>query len=66
MLIHVYQIISDDYNLLFQAYYDTDLQIRARIEKLFSLFLVQTYAVGTQKNCLIETVLLSTQNTCLD
>ena len=36
-----YQIISDDYNLLFQAYYDTGLQIRVCIEKLFSLFLVQ-------------------------
>ena len=42
------------------------LQIRVRIGKLFSLFLIQTYVVGTQKKLLNETVLLSTQNTCLN
>ena len=42
------------------------LQLRVRIGKLFSLFLIQSYVVGTQKNCLNETVLLSTQNTCLN
>ena len=41
------------------------LQIRVRIGNLFSLFLIQTYAVGTQKNYLNQTVLLSTQNICL-
>ena len=30
--------------------------------KLFFLFLIKTYVMGIQKNCLIETVLLSTQN----
>ena len=34
--------------------------------KLFSLFLIQTYVMGTQKNRLNETVLLSTENTCLN
>ena len=42
------------------------LKIIVRIGKLFSLFLIQTYVVGTQKNRLNETVLLSTQNTCLN
>ena len=31
----------------------------------FSYFSTKTYVVGTQKNSLNETVLLSTQNTCL-
>ena len=31
-----------------------------------SYFLTKTYVVGTQKNCLNEMVLLSTQNKCLD
>ena len=34
------------------------------IKKIFSYFSTKTYVVGTQKDCLIETVLLSTQNTC--
>ena len=33
-------------------------------EKCFSYFSTKTYVVGTQKNCLNETVLLSTQNIC--
>ena len=41
-------------------------QIRVRNWKLFSYFLNKTYLVGIQKNRLIETVLLSTQNTCLN
>ena len=40
------------------------LQIRVCIEKLF--FSSKTYVVGTQKKRLNETVLLSTQNTCLN
>ena len=39
------------------------LQIREPIWNLFFLFLNQTYVVGTQKNRLDETVLLSAQNT---
>ena len=36
------------------------------IENNFSHFSIKTYVVGTQKNRLNETVLLSTQNTCLN
>ena len=36
-------------------------QIRVRNWKLFSYFSTKTYVVGTQKNRLDETVLLSTQ-----
>ena len=35
------------------------------IKILFSNFSTKTYVVGTQKNGLNETVLLSTQNICL-
>ena len=35
-------------------------------ENCFSYFSTKTYVVGTQKNRLDETVLLSTQNTCLN
>ena len=41
-------------------------QIRVCIEKLFFLFSSKTYVVGTQKNRLNETVLLSTQNACFN
>ena len=43
-----------------------DPQIRVRNSKLFSYFSTKTYVVGTQKNRPIETVLLNTQNTCLN
>ena len=33
-------------------------------EKQFSQFSTKTYVVGTQKNRLNETILLSTQNIC--
>ena len=35
-------------------------------ENYFSYFSTKTYVVSTQKNRLDETVLLSTQNTCLN
>ena len=35
-------------------------------ENYFSYFSTKTYVVGTQKNRLNETVLLSTQNICLN
>ena len=35
-------------------------------EYFFSYFSNETYAMDTQKNGLIETVLLSHQNVCLD
>ena len=41
-------------------------QIKVRILNLFSYFSTDTYVVGTQKNRLDETVLLSTHNTCLN
>ena len=34
------------------------------IKILFSYFWIKTYVVGTQKNRLNETILLSTQNLC--
>ena len=42
------------------------LQIRVCIRKLFFYFSFKTYVVGTQNNRLNETMLLSTQNTCLN
>ena len=35
-------------------------------ENYFSYFSTKTYVVGTRKNCLDETFLLSTQNICLN
>ena len=40
------------------------LKLRVRTIKYFSYFKTKTYVVGTQKNRLNETVLLSTQNIC--
>ena len=40
------------------------LKLRVRNENLTSYFSTKTYVVGTQKNRLIETVRLSTQNMC--
>ena len=42
------------------------LQIRVRLGKLFIHFSSKTYVVGTQKNRINETVLLSKQNTRLN
>ena len=41
-------------------------QIRVLIKKIFFLFLIQTYVLGTQKNRLDGTVLMGTQNTLLN
>ena len=41
-------------------------QINVATENNFSYFSTKTYVVGTQKNRLNETVLLSTQNTYLN
>ena len=51
---------------VFNIFQGTSLQIRVCTGKLFSLFLIQTYVVGTQKNRLNEMVLLSTQNICFN
>ena len=45
---------------------NSDLQIRVCIGIYFLYFSSKTYVVGTQKNRLNETVLLSTQNICLN
>ena len=37
-----------------------------QLKNYFSYFSTKTYVVGTQKNRLNETVLLSTQNICLN
>ena len=39
---------------------------KCAIENVFSYFFIKTYVVGTQKNRLDETVILSTQNKCLN
>ena len=39
-------------------------ELRVCDKKYFSYFSTKTYVVGTQKNRLNETVLLSTQNIC--
>ena len=41
-----------------------DLSQECVRKKKKSYFSTKTYVVGTQKNCLNETVLLSTQNIC--
>ena len=43
-----------------------DLQLLVGVNLFFFYFLIETYVVGAQKNRLIETVLLSTQNLCID
>ena len=40
--------------------------VRSKKKIIFFYFSTKTYVVGTLKNCLNETVLLSTQNTCLN
>ena len=42
-----------------------DFSYECLTENKFSYFSTKTYVVGTQKNRLIETVLLSIQNKCL-
>ena len=64
-----YEIIPSGVSpILFLLFYLrlSGLQIRVCNWKLFSHFSTKTYVVGTQKNCLIETVLLSTPDTCLN
>ena len=61
-LVHVFVTFKFDQMSMISAV----PQIRVRIGKLFLYFSSKTYVVGTQKNRLNETVLLSTQNTCLN
>ena len=46
--------------------HSSGLQINVCIWNSFFLFLQQNSVVGTQKNCLNDMALLSTQNTCLN
>ena len=48
------------------SYTNAGLQIRVHTGILFFYFSTKTYVVVTQKNCLKEAVLMSTQNTCLN
>ena len=61
-----YNFLSKDMFGCLKEIYQIGLQIRVCTRTLFFLFLNQTYGVGTQKNRLDETVLLSTQNICLN
>ena len=42
-------------------FFDTQVPTKYVIKNYFSYFSIKTHVVGTQKSCLIETVLLSTQ-----
>ena len=62
------------YNGPFQVYVSNQMEESISVYRVksecetdnyFSYFSTKTYVVGTQKNRLNETVLLSTQNTCL-
>ena len=48
------------------ALHCSGLQIRGCDPNKLSYFSTKVYNVGTQKNCLNETMLLSTINICLD
>ena len=50
--------------LLEHALLDFNRPLVKSVEKYFSYFSTKTYVVGTLKNRLNETVLLSTQNVC--
>ena len=56
--------VSAKWSLHWSSILITGLKLRVRTKKLIFLFLIQTYVVGTQKNRLNETVLLSTENIC--
>ena len=61
-----FRVISFEYVGVLDSYIIPGLQIRVRIRNYFLYFSSKTYVVGTQKNRLNETGLLSTQNTCLN
>ena len=44
--------------------YVTGLTLRVHNREIFFLLSTKTYVVGTLKNCIKETVVLSTQNVC--
>ena len=62
--------LTDSLNMIIAVDWDvkpqTGLQIIVCIGELFLYFSSKTYVVGTQKNHLNETVLLSTHNTWLN
>ena len=53
--------IQDQKNGCFSRHLADALQIKVCVRKFFYLFLNQTYVVGTHRNRLDETVLLSTK-----
>ena len=62
---HVFVILIRTY-FHFYPLTRTGLLLRVLNDDLFSYFSTKTYVVGTQKNRLNETVLLSTLNICLN
>ena len=55
-----------NWSIQVDAYVSTDLQKKMCIGEFVSLFLIQNICCGYSKECLNETVLLSTQNICLN
>ena len=60
---NVFHVTDPDISSHIHEVGNSDLQIRVHIENYFSN---ETYVMSTQKNCLDETVLLSTQNLYLN
>ena len=62
----IFTILCSKYSILdsIVAANYSELKLRVHNENLIFLFSTKTYVVGTQKNRLNETVLLSTQNIC--
>ena len=61
----MYQIYQQPMNKLKTKNVDMALQaLRVSTKKNIFLFLNQKYVLGTQKNCLSETVLSISQNIC--
>ena len=60
--------VLDKTDVHFEAFLKKEpgLHINCVMKNYFCYFSNKTYVVGTQKNCLSETVLLSTQNICLN
>ena len=57
---------EDDYHMQKSTDFRSPDKSTLLKKKVFLYFSVETYVVGAQKNRLIETVLLGTQNTCLN
>ena len=62
----VLKFISIHQSLLSQSLQGYVSRLEGKIMNYFSHFLTKTYVVGAQKNSLFKTVLLGTQNICLN